>query len=157
MSGKLVALILLVCMLVAGASIYYLQVYGFYTTVQTVPETISVPDAAGGQITLPVRDFSAIDATSSPLRYRACFATDPALLADATPFTGATPLIGPRWFDCFDAGRLTADLQSGQATAYILQADFRPGVDRVMAVYPDGRAFEWHQLTESAEEKRTID
>lgn len=157
MSGKTVALILLICAVATGAGVYYMQVYGFYSTIQTGPDRIAVPDGAGGQATLPVRDYSAIDATSSPLRYRACFATDPAALADVAPFAHPTPLIGPRWFDCFDAGRLTADLQSGLATAYLLQADFRPGVDRVMALYPDGRAYEWRQLNESAEEKRTID
>lgn len=160
MSGRTVGIFLILCMLVAGAGVYYMQVYGFYERVAPAdtPRSLALPAAAGGpDIELPVADYQAIDADSSPLRFRACFTTDAELAGGGRPHAAPTPLNGPGWFDCYSAGDLTRDLQAGQARAYLVENDHRPAVDRVIAVYPDGRAYEWRQLNESAEEKRTID
>ena len=67
-----------------------------------------------------------------------------------------TPLIGPSWFDCFDAGTLTEDLEGGAAAAFLGQRNIKPGVDRVVAVYPDGRGFAWNQLNGSIGDDQTI-
>ena len=72
MSGKIVGIVILVAALIAGAALYYLQVYGFYTT---------VPDSEAPDIRLVAQDgdasepiaytaFQAIDADSSPIRFR---------------------------------------------------------------------------------------
>jgi hypothetical protein len=143
--------------LVTGAAVYYLQVYGFYQ-----PIAASAPQAqirltvlgSGQPEPIVVADFEGIDADSSPLRFRGCFST-PLSLAMLTEtyvlFESATPLHGPSWFSCFDAARIGADLENGRALAFLSEADIMPGVDRIVAVYPDGRAYAWHQLNGSAE------
>lgn len=153
MSGKIIAIFFALLVLVAGAGMYYLQVYYYYRDVTDPPASIALP---GGQV-LPVRDYQGIWSVSSPLADRACFTTDPAAAAGAQTYAKPTPLIPPRWFDCFDPAALTEDLAAGRATAYLARHDVAPKIDNVIAVYPDGRAYEWRQLNEEAEEKRTID
>lgn len=153
MSGKIIAIFFAALILVAGAGMYYLQVYYYYREVGTPPATIAL---AAGPV-LPVRDYRGIYSVSSPLADRACFQTDPAAAEGAQVYAKPTPLIPPRWFTCFDPAALTDDLAAGRATAYLAQRDVAPKIDNVIAIYPDGRAYEWRQLNEEAEEKRTID
>ena len=99
--------------------------------------------------------FQGIDADSSPLRFRACFHTpmSQAMLTETYKvYDTPTPLNGPSWFDCFDAAAIGAALQSGEAIAFLSQANIAPSIDRVVAVFPDGRAYAWHQLSPDAEE-----
>ena len=67
-------------------------------------------------------------------------------------YEGAVPNVAPGWFDCFDAEAIGAALEKGEAIAFLSEANIHPGVDRVVAVFPDGRAFAWHQLNASASE-----
>ena len=53
--------------------------------------------------------------------------------------------------------RCIADLESGAAVAYLGQPNVHPGVDRVIAVYPDGRAFAWHQMNDELDERGVMD
>lgn len=154
MNGKIVGIGLLAIGVIAGGGMWYLQEYHFYDRTPTA-DTITVQTATG-PAALPVTEFQGIDADSSPLRWRAC-----AVLADQpddpVPFQGATPLGAPGWFDCFDHGRLTADLQSGAAQAVLGQAEIRPDVDRVLAIYPDGRVYGWHQMNDKTPERGVMD
>lgn len=96
-----------------------------------------------------VRDFRGIDADTSPIKFRACFSvensiaylTETYVIADE-----AEPIRAPGWFDCFDVEALTDDIASGAAVAFLGERDIRYGVDRVIAVYGDGRAFAWNQF-----------
>ena len=100
-------------------------------------------------------EFEGIDADSSPLRFRGCFLTPMTLAMLTESFTiyeKPTPLIAPSWFKCFDAEAIGTDLESGKAVAFLSQKNIHPGVDRVVAVYPDGRAYAWQQLNESADQ-----
>ncbi|MDO5529999.1 MAG: DUF6446 family protein [Paracoccus sp. (in: a-proteobacteria)] len=156
--GRLAVIGLVALTVIAGAAAWYLQVYAYYERLG--PEaardlTLTTPE--GEIVPLEVAGFEGIDSTSSPLRYRACFDAARAALDAAQPYEGATPLVGPGWFGCFDAGALTADLASGAAEAYLSAHEIRPAVDRVIAIYPDGRGFAWHQLNENAEESRVIE
>lgn len=150
-AGKLLAGGLVLSGLLAGAGVWYTQVYAFY---DELPAAAALPTMQGD---LAVSDFQGIDATSSPIKWRACMTLDPADAAALPPFPGATPLNAPFWFDCFDSGRLTADLASGAATAHLVQPEVHPDVDRVIAVYPDGRAFGWHQLNDKTPERGVMD
>ena len=157
MNGKAVGAILVVSALLTGAAVYYLQVYGYYAPIPASAPTadIRLTSVVTGQPERIVAiDFQGIDATSSPLRYRGCFTT-PLTLAVATEsftvYDRATPLVAPGWFDCFNAARIGADIAAGRAVAFLSEADVVPGVDRVVAIYPDGRGFAWHQLNENAE------
>ncbi|MFP1643226.1 DUF6446 family protein [Pontitalea aquivivens] len=157
MNGKIVGGAIVFSAVVAGAAVYYLQVYGFYEPVPaSAPAAeIRLTSVVTGQPEpILTEGFEGIDADSSPLRFRGCFTTPLSLAMLSETFTvydDATPLHGPNWFSCFDAARIGADLETGAAVAFLSEHEIRPGVDRVVAVYPDGRAFAWHQLNENAE------
>lgn len=158
MNGRIVASGLILSAALAGLVMYYLQVYGFYEDVTELgPQPMTIADANGAPQPLAIDGFKGIDATSSPLRFRACFTTAPDPLSALAPYAAPTPLNGPKWFQCYNARALGEDIAAGTARAYLSQKNIAPGVDRVIAVYPDGRAFAWHQLNESATEKKGID
>jgi hypothetical protein len=153
--GKVLSIAILAAALIAGVALYYLQVYHFYDEVRPVSEggtvEMRITVASGETRTLPVRDFDGIDADSSPIRFRACFETDLPPEAGLVPYERAEPLNAPGWFDCFDAQAIGAALQEGTARAYLSEAHITYGIDRVIAVYPDGRAFAWHQINRCGE------
>ncbi|MDO5646737.1 DUF6446 family protein [Paracoccus sp. (in: a-proteobacteria)] len=157
--GRIAISMLALSAVLAAIAVWYLQVYAFYDDVDEITgtQTLFITQADGELAPLPVRDFRGIDKSSSPLGYRACFTVDHADLAGLPVFADPTPTIGPSWFRCFNARGVGGDLESGAAQGFLSQADIRPGVDRVIAVYPDGRAFAWHQLNETAEEKKVIE
>ena len=153
MSGKLIVSFIVLTALIAGISIYYLQVYAFYE--ELPPETVQI------QLTgLNTREpepiltdaVQAIDSDSSPLRFRACFTTTSsvaALTEEFIVYDEAEPLNAPVWFDCFDAKYLGRALETGDAIAFLGERNIHVGVDRVVAVFEDGRAYAWHQLNET--------
>lgn len=136
--GRIAIVALLVCGLLAGAGMFYLQVWGYYRTLPAQPVL------RAGDGFLAVTRFEGIDSDSSPLRYRACF--DVAQAPDLPEASAPTPLTGPFWFRCFDAPAIDADLSAGRARALVLEADAPWGFDRLMALYPNGRAFVWPQI-----------
>jgi hypothetical protein len=151
--GKLVGTLIVGFALIFGAVVYYTQVYAYYQEVDAATVTIRLTplgEAAAPEV-IRADGLRVIDGTSSPLRFRACFATPEslALLTESYRVTdAAVPLNAPGWFDCFDAARIGADLADGTAIGFMGEAEIADGVDRVVAVYPDGRAFAWHQLNE---------
>lgn len=140
---------------VAGAALYYLQVYAFYTEVEAPAGGIALVSLVdGAPETIPTDDFQAIDADSSPIRYRACFTTpySLALLTETfEPAEKAVPRNAPGWFDCFDAAKIGADLESGAALAFLSQKNIAFGVDRVVAITEDGQGYVWHELNDCGE------
>ncbi|MDA9789761.1 DUF6446 family protein [Amylibacter sp.] len=46
---------------------------------------------------------------------------------------------------CFDAENVVAAITDGEAVAFVGERDVWPGVDRVVAVYQNGRAVAWNQ------------
>ena len=64
---------------------------------------------------------------------------------------GAEPLNAPGWFGCFDAARIGADIASGAARTVLARANAPYGFDRVMALYPDGRAYVWPRINACGE------
>ena len=67
-------------------------------------------------------------------------------------YEGAVPLNAPTWFGCFDAAAIGAALEKGEAIAFLSEASIAPQIDRVVAVFPDGRAYAWHQIQPDAAE-----
>ena len=141
MNGRIAAAAIVICAAVAGIAMYYLQVYGYYDELEPqIGYQVATPE--GGTARLEIADFRGIDSASSPLRYRACF-TVVGALPDMVERPGSEPLNAPDWFDCFDAAAIGEDLVAGRARAVLVEADAPWGFDRVMALYPDGRAFVW--------------
>jgi hypothetical protein len=142
LSGKRVMIAFLAFVAVFAAALVYFQFFAFYQRTEA-PEALFVGDDR-----VPVGAWEGIDATTSPLKLRACFETEVAALAEAEPVTDATPLTPPFWFRCFDARALTQDLEAGRAEAFAVARDQPDGFDTMLAVYPDGRAYLWRQLNE---------
>jgi hypothetical protein len=142
--GRAVLVGMGLALVVFAAALWWFQTRAWYEEVTGV-ETATV---AGREV--PVTGWRGIDAVSSPIKLRACFRIDPGALADAPMAEAPTPLTAPGWFDCFDAGALTEALAAGEARAVLAATGEFEGTERVIAVYPDGRAYMWRQLTPEA-------
>lgn len=133
----------------AGA-LWYFQNYAYYVVSQSRDFDIALTLVSdGAPQAILAHDFKVLSAETSPLKFRACFTVDnsiPMLTETYAIYENATPLIPPSWFRCFDAGEISDDLETGRAVAFLSVADVAHGVDRVVAVYPDGRAYAWQQL-----------
>ena len=95
--------------------------------------------------------FQAIDADSSPIRYRACFTTEMShsLLSETyEPYEKAEPRNAPEWFDCFDAKAIAEEIEAGTALTFLGQKNVHFGVDRIVAITSDGRGYVWHELND---------
>jgi len=154
-AGRAAAVAILLAALATGGAIYYLQVYAFYDEVPASgPSDVTlVPAGSDTPMPVPHANFRAIDADSSPIRYRACFTTDltAAELSGYTPYPGADPLVAPGWFDCFDAEEIGTALAAGGATAWLSVPEVQYGIDRVVAILPDGRGVAWQQINDCGE------
>lgn len=152
--GKIAAGFIVIASLIGGAFLYYTQVYAYYQPVAFQPgaEIMLTPVESDVPEPILAEGVTGIDGDSSPIRFRACFTT-PMTLAMLSEtyriYEGAEPLNAPGWFDCFDAPAIGAALEKGEAVAFLSEANIHPGVDRVVAVFPDGRAYAWHQLNDS--------
>ncbi len=146
-SGRWIVLAIVGITAVFAGAQWWFQTRAYYEPVAL--DALPVTLADGETVTLQLAGAEAIDAETSPLRFRACLTLDPdeaaRLVAQGTPAVDPTPLIAPDWFACFDAEAIGAALQAGQAQAILSQTEVRPGADRIMAVFPDGRVFVWHQ------------
>jgi len=125
-----------------GAGLFYAQNYAFYERTDG-RATILVE---GREVA--VSGYVGIDASSSGLKRRGCFTTDPAAFEGVPVAAAPEPLNPPFWFGCFDTEALTEDIAAGRATAYLAAVEELDGIDRYVAVYPDGRGYEWRQLNE---------
>ncbi|MDV7145149.1 DUF6446 family protein [Tropicimonas sp. TH_r6] len=151
MSGKIIGGGIVALALVAGIAIYYLQVYYYYEEVDASAETVMMTLLDGGPEPILAENVEAIDASSSPIRYRACFTTTSslAMLTETYEmYEEAEPLVAPHWFECFDAMEVGKALEDGRALAFLGQKNIAHGVDRVVAIHEDGRGFVWHQVNE---------
>lgn len=156
MTGKLLAGLIVITALVAGVAMYYLQVYAYYDEVSAngTDDVMITSLSSGVPESIVYDNFQAIDSDSSPIRYRACFTTghSQAMLTETyKPYAKAEPLVAPGWFGCFDAKELGHALENGTALAFLGQANFHYGIDRIVAVMDDGRGFVWHQINHCGE------
>ena len=150
-SGKIIAGAVLLCAILAGGALYYLQIFGYYTRLQSNDVTVQLTtkDGVGTRNPLEIRQAQAITADSSPIRYRACFDTDltsTKALDRFEPYKGASPLVAPFWFSCFDAKALGRDLENNQAIAFLGTENITYGIDEIVVLYPDGRGYAWRQI-----------
>jgi hypothetical protein len=152
--GRLAVAVIVIAAAFGGAFLWYTAERAFYEPVAFQPgaEIRLVPLTSDQPEAIVVAGIEGVDADSSPIKFRACFTT-PLSLAMLTEtyrtYDGAEPLIAPRGFDCFDAEAIGKALETGEALAFLSEPNIHPGVDRVVAVFPDGRAFAWHQLNDA--------
>ena len=153
MNGKWVGIALLLCAAFAGGGLYYLQVFGFYDRVAAEPGREVLLSPAGDHPPEPilVREFEAIDADSSPIRYRACFTTDEtidALSARYVRLPDAEPRNAPFWFSCFDARAIGQGIEEGTVSVFLGVKNHAYGVDRLVAIDAQGQGWVWHELND---------
>lgn len=135
---------------IGGAFLWYTAERAYYLPVSFTPgQEIRLVSVVSGQPEpILVDGIEGVDADSSPIKFRACFTT-PLSLAMLTetyqPYEGAEPLVAPSSFPCFDAAEIGRALESGEALAFLSEPEIHPGVDRVVAVFGDGRAYAWQQ------------
>ena len=142
MNGKIFAGGFVVFVVIFGVGLYYALVYAYYEKVDDITE-ITVQERM-----ITVTDYEGIDATSSGLKLRGCFTVTPADFEGLAQDVNAIPLSAPAWFECYNVGKLQTDLDAGRAVAYLAAENEKDGIDRLVAVYPDGRAYQWRQLNE---------
>lgn len=156
MNGRMVAGLIVVPSLIVGAIIYWLQEYGYYYRLPAdapFAQIRLVPLTGGEPEPIPVADLQAIDADSSPLRFRACFTVENSLAMLTETYELAekpVPLNGPRWFTCYDARAIGRALETGEALAFLSEPQIHTDVQRIVAVFADGRAYAWQQLAPGA-------
>ena len=150
-AGKVIVGAIVIVAAIAGGFLWYTAERAFYEPVAFQPgaEIKLVPLTSDQPEAIVVSGVEGIDATSSPIKFRACFTT-PLTLATLTEtyreYPGAEPLVAPSGFDCFDAAAIGKALGTGEALAFLSELNIHPGVDRVVAVFADGRAYAWNQL-----------
>lgn len=155
MKGKLVGGFIVFVALATGIAVYWLQEYAYYHAAAFNPgaEILLTPIESDQPEAILTQNVQGIDAESSPLRFRACFQTpltQGMLTETYRAYEGAEPLNAPSWFDCFDAAAIGAALEKGEALAFLSQSNVAPDVDRVVAVFADGRAYAWQQFRPGA-------
>ena len=122
---------------VFGLAFWWSQQHAFLEEIQA-DEVIIAGKA------FPVAEWQGVDSDSSPLKLRACFVLPGQVDAPTAP--APEPLVGPGWFECFDAKTIGDALARDEARAYLAAADEPHGFDRIVAVFPGGQAFMWRQL-----------
>ena len=140
-SGSWIGISILAVAAIGGAVLFYLRAYEHYREVSGLPEiTIS-----GGRFA--VTGYQGLEHESWPQRLRGCFTLkDPeGAVAAAPAATGAVPYAAPPWFECWEAEALDKALKAGEAKAVIAESRDRGAYlqERIVAVYPDGKAFQW--------------
>jgi len=139
--GTLLAGGIVLVALLFGIGMWYAQQRSFYDPVEGL-ESVRIGDRE-----FAVTGYEGTDGITSPLKLRGCFrlANPDAAIAAGRAATDAVPLTTPDWIECFDENAIHADIQAGRATAIMAGDDEGDGADLYMAIYPDGRAFQWRQ------------
>ena len=157
-SARLAVLAIVLTALVAGAGLYYSLVYAYYEVLagDDLPEISLISATTGEAEDIAVSDVQAIDSDSSPIRLRACFETPTPLdelAATYEVYENAVPLNAPGWFSCFDAKQLGAELEDGEAVAFLGTPNINYGIDRIVAITPAGNGYVWNQINACGDAK----
>lgn len=153
-AGRIAVGFIVLTAVLGGAVLWYTAERAYYEPVAFQPgqEIRLVPLTGDRPEAIVVQGIEGTDAASSPIKFRACFTTplSLAMLSETyRAYEGAEPLIAPTSFDCFDAAAIGRALETGEALAFLSEPEIHKGVDRVVAVFSDGRAYAWHQLNGS--------
>ena len=140
MNGKRFIFIFLSSVVVFTVALFYFQNYAYYDSIDIRQ------DIFFGNKRYEISNYKGIDSESSGLKLRECFFVDSLGDIELPKYDSPTPLTAPFWFKCFDAERITKDLEDGKATAFLFKKEEFDGIDNVIAVYPDGRSYRWRQL-----------
>ena len=140
MDGKSFIFLFLGGVVVFTVALFYFQNYAYYETAEIRQNVLL------GNKRYEISNYQGIDSKSSALKLRECFIIDRLDNIGLSKYKKPTPLTAPFWFKCFNAERITKDLENGKASAYLFKQDELDGIDNVIAIYPNGRSYRWRQL-----------
>ncbi len=140
MSGRVFSISLILFCTIFGVVLFYFQVFAFYERA----DTISHIEVSGNNI--PVKNYKGIKSASSALKLRGCFKVDPSLFIGKPLAENPTPLAAPYWFKCFDHEYLHKQIIKGQPKVYLAKKNEYDGIDRLVLVFDNGKAYQWRQL-----------
>ena len=140
MNGKRFILLFLCSVGIFTVALFYFQNYAYYDSID-IRQNILL-----GKKRYKISYYQGIDSESSGLKLRECFVVDMLDDINLPKYEKPTPLKAPFWFKCFNAERITKDLEDGKASAFLFKKEEFDGIDNVIAVYPDGRSYRWRQL-----------
>ena len=140
MNGKRFIFLFLGGCVIFTVALFYFQNYAYYD-LKDKRQNILL-----GNKRHKILNFQGIDSKSSGLKLRECFVIDNLDDMDLPIYETPTPLTAPFWFGCFKAEKITIDLETGKASAFLLKKEEFDGIDKVIAVYPDRRSYIWRQL-----------
>ena len=140
MSGKNFILAFLSTVLIFSGLLFYFQNFAYYESIDKLQSVLL------GEKKYEVSGYQGIDSKSSGLKLRECFSAEDANQIQLPPYKKPTPLTAPFWFKCFNAEKITKDLEDGKAFAFLSKKEEFDGIDSVIAIYPDGRIYRWRQL-----------
>ncbi len=140
MNGRRFITLFLSSVVIFTGALFYFQNYAYYDSID-IRQNILL-----GEKRYEISYYQGIDSESSGLKLRECFVVD--ILDDISlpKYEKPTPLTAPFWFKCFNAERITKDLENGKASAFLIKREEFDGIDDVIAIYPDGRSYRWRQL-----------
>jgi hypothetical protein len=84
----------------------------------------------------------------NPTNAHGCFYTEmslPMLTETYQLYEAADPVTPDNSLNCFNPDTIRADMNADIALAFLARADVATGLDRVVVIYGDGRAFIWNQ------------
>ena len=140
MNGKRFIILFLCGVVFFTVALFYFQNYAYYDSTDIRQNILF------GNKRYQISNYQGIDSKSSGLKLRECFVVDNLDTIELPKYQKPTPLIAPFWFKCFNAERITKDLEDNKASAFLFKKDEFDGIDNVIAVYPDGRSYRWRQL-----------
>ena len=140
MNGKSFIFLFLGVVVIFSVALFYFQNYAYYDSIDTRQNILL------GKKRYEISYYQGIDSESSGLKLRECFVIDVVDDINLPKYEKPTPLTAPFWFKCFNAERITKDLENGKATAFLFKREEFDGIDNVIAIYPDGRSYRWRQL-----------
>ena len=115
MNGKRFIFLFLGGVILFTVALFYFQNYAYYDSLD-VKENILL-----GKKRYQISNYQGIDSESSGLKLRECFVVDMLDNINLPKYEKPTPLTAPFWFKCFNAERITKDLENGKASAFLLK------------------------------------
>ena len=149
MNGRPLIFVFIAFLLIFTLLLFYFQNFAFYERL-TVKSRLAIENKM-----VEVINYNGIDASSSGLKLRECFTvTEESFeIKDLTIYQKPTPLKAPFWFECFNSKSITNDLNTNKAVAFLSKKEEFDGIDKVIALYPDGTGFQWRQLNDKYTDK----
>ncbi len=149
MNGKPLIFVFITFLTIFSLLLFYFQNFAYYERIEKKDRLLIEKKV------IKVVNYNGIDASSSGLKLRECFRiVDLSLYKKGLEiYQNPTPLNAPFWFECFNAESITKDLNSNKAVAFLSKKEEFDGIDKVIALYPDGTGYQWRQLNDKYTDK----